>query len=556
METHAKYEYVFIYFLIFLIYSIMAIITNKFSLSLSLSLQQNVKNPRLKSKLQYQEANFNDAARNAAKAEEYLLMESKGFLEAEGDLEKTYKISQAEIKKNVDIQTARKAFDLKLPDLGPYNIDYSRTGNHLLIGGSKGHIAAFDWKQGILSSEIQVGETVRAVKWLQSDNQFFAVAQKKYTFIYDSQGTEVHKLKKHIGAMALEYLPFHFLLASASDSGLLRYQDVSTGDLVAEIRTKLGSPSAMALNPYNAVVHLGHNNGAVTLWGPNTETPLAKVLANRGPIRAIAMDREGRYMACAGSNKQIKIWDIRNFKETVQSYGTHTPASSLQISDSGLLAVGFSNTVQVWKDVLTSSPEDLGKQTPYMEHVMPGCPINNIRFCPFEDILGVGHAKGISSLIVPGAGEANFDGLEVNPYMNASREGRRENEVREIMNKLQPTMIALDPNTIGAVTAHAESVRLRPAARAALAEKEAEEALAATKEGKGDFFNDMRPDLPESQSVINHRLQKRKKNIVDDRKIRLQNALEVERKMRQQRIRKARGEEEKEKLGAALGRFK
>ena len=371
-------------------------------------------------------------------------------------MERTYKFTQAEIKKHVDVQTARKAFNLNLPDLGPYTIDYSRTGNHLLIGGAKGHVATFDWKQGILSSEIQVRETVRAVKWLQSDNQFYAVAQKKYTFIYDAHGTEVHKLKNHIGAVSLEYLPFHFLLASASESGLLRYQDVSTGDLVAEIRTKLGTPQSMAQNPYNAVVHLGHSNGTVTMWAPNTHVPVAKVLANAGPIRGIAIDREGRYMACAGGNKQIKIWDIRNFKDTLQSYGTHTPASSIHFSDTGLLAVGFSSFVHVWKDTLRSSPDDYSttSKSPYMEHAIPGCPVTNVRFCPFDDILGVGHSKGLSSLIVPGSGEANFDGLETNPYMNASREGRRENEVREIMNKLQPNMITLDPNTIEIGRAH------------------------------------------------------------------------------------------------------
>lgn len=480
------------------------------------------------------------------------MMEDKGYLEAEGDLEKTYKFTQAEIKKHVDVQTAKKAFNLKLTDLGPYTLDYSRTGNHLLIGGRKGHVAAFDWKQGTLQTEIQVNETVKAVKWLQSDNQFFAVAQKKYTFIYDNTGAEVHKLKKHIGAIHLEYLPFHFLLASASESGLLRYQDVSTGELVAEIRTKLGTPPSMAQNPYNAVVHLGHGNGTVTLWSPSMHQPLAKVLAAPGPIRGLAIDREGKYMAAAGGNRRIKIWDIRNFKECVQDFGTYQPASSLHISDSGLLAVGFGTQVHVWKDVLTSSYDQV-KPTPYMEHKMPGCSVNTVRFCPFEDILGTGHAQGLSSLIVPGAGEANFDGLETNPYTNASREGRRENEVREIMHKLQPNMITLDPNSIGSVDARAESVRLTPKEREALKEKETEESTAA---GGTDFYRDLRPDLPESESIINKKLQKRKKNIMDDRKVRLQNALEVERRMRAQRLRKARGEaEEKEKLGA-LSRFK
>lgn len=43
---------------------------------------------------------------------------------------------------------------------------------------------------------------------------FFAVAQKEAVFIYDHTGMEVHHLKKHIQPYRLEFLPYHFLLAS------------------------------------------------------------------------------------------------------------------------------------------------------------------------------------------------------------------------------------------------------------------------------------------------------------------------------------------------------
>jgi hypothetical protein len=42
----------------------------------------------------------------------------------------------------------------------------------------------------------------------------FAVAQKKYSYIYDSDGMELHCLKKHIDVHCLDFLPFHYLLVS------------------------------------------------------------------------------------------------------------------------------------------------------------------------------------------------------------------------------------------------------------------------------------------------------------------------------------------------------
>lgn len=46
------------------------------------------------------------------------------------------------------------------------------------------------------------------------DQSFYAVAQKKYVFIYDKDGVEVHCLKAHIEPTRLEFLPYHWLLAT------------------------------------------------------------------------------------------------------------------------------------------------------------------------------------------------------------------------------------------------------------------------------------------------------------------------------------------------------
>ncbi|ANB15769.1 Utp7p [Sugiyamaella lignohabitans] len=503
---------------------------------------RNVKDKKLRGQLKSLDERFKAAAKSAA-ATDYLLLEEKGYLEAEGDIEKTFKVSQKEIKESVDVSTQKKRFDLNLPTFGPYCADYSLTGNSLVLGGQKGHIAAFDWKQGKLSTELNVNETVRAVKWLQSDNQFFAVAQKKYTYIYDAQGTEVHALKRHIEATKLEYLPYHFLLASAGNTGYIKYQDVSTGQLVAELKTKLGSTSTLTQNPYNAVLHAGHANGTVTLWAPSMPDPLVKLLTSRGPVRALAIDRSGTYMAAAGTDKSLKIWDVRTFKE-LESYYTPTAASSLHISDSGLLAVGWGPHVQIWKDVLTKTGPK--QSAPYMNHLIPGSQINTVRFCPFEDVLGLGHAQGFSSIVVPGSGEANFDSLEINPYANATRVGRRETEVRSLLNKLRPEMIALDPNAIGTVDKRSNQERLKPAELEALAERQ-----------QGDQESKLQPRISTKgkNSAIRKHLRKKTQNVIDERKLRIEAALKREKQLRQRKHNERLGLEVDKDAGAALSRF-
>jgi len=93
----------------------------------------------------------------------------------------------------------------------------------------------------------------------------FAVAQKKYTYIYDSTGMELHCLRKHTEVNKLEFLPYHFLLVTIGNAGWLKYQDTSTGNRVAEFNTKLGRCDCMVQNPYNGIINLGHSNGNYTL---------------------------------------------------------------------------------------------------------------------------------------------------------------------------------------------------------------------------------------------------------------------------------------------------
>jgi U3 small nucleolar RNA-associated protein 7 len=92
-----------------------------------------------------------------------------------------------------------------------------------------------------------------------------------------------------------------------------------------------------------------------------------------------------------------------------------------------------------------------------MSHHIPSSTISSLRFCPFDDILGVGHSSGFTSLIIPGAGEPNFDAREANPYQ--TNKDRRETEVRSLLDKLQPDMIALEPDFIGGVDTRPREIR-------------------------------------------------------------------------------------------------
>ncbi len=56
----------------------------------------------------------------------------------------------------VETGAGRKVFDLSLGELGPYAIDFTRSGRFCALAGRKGHLAILDWHGLHTICEVQV----------------------------------------------------------------------------------------------------------------------------------------------------------------------------------------------------------------------------------------------------------------------------------------------------------------------------------------------------------------------------------------------------------------
>uniref|UniRef100_A0A915DZQ5 BING4 C-terminal domain-containing protein n=1 Tax=Ditylenchus dipsaci TaxID=166011 RepID=A0A915DZQ5_9BILA len=361
-------------------------------------------------------------AEKTARAE--LLNETEpGGIESED--QPSYSVTQKQIRDAVDIVSATKSFELELDKFGPYRINYTRNGRHMLLGGKKGHVAAFDWMTKDLMNETNVMESVRDVQWLHV-NTMYAVAQKRWLRIYDNHGTELHCMKQMHDIKRLDFLPYHMLLVAASNSSFLHYLDVCTG----------------RMNPANAIVLTGSAKGCVSMWSPNSKQPLVELFTHHAAVRGIAVEESGTYMATTGLDRHMRIWDLRTYKQ-LHSYVMPVSYGEVAFSQRKYVAAATGSVVQVFKDAHMGQAK-----TPYMQHYCPSV-VSDLQFCPYEDVLGVGHEHGFLSLLVPGAGDPNYDAVKVNPF--ESKKQRQEREVRMLLEKLQPELITLDPSDINKI---------------------------------------------------------------------------------------------------------
>ncbi|KAK1666321.1 hypothetical protein QYE76_054480 [Lolium multiflorum] len=136
----------------------------------------NLRDKKLKGQLTGKEKLIGRSAKAAAQTEKWFLPIEGGYLEPEG-FEKTYRYNQQSIVQEVDISSSKKPFDMILPVLGPYTLEYTSNGRYMIVGGRKGHIAMMDMLNMDLIKEFQVRETVHDVAFLHNE-QLFAVAQK------------------------------------------------------------------------------------------------------------------------------------------------------------------------------------------------------------------------------------------------------------------------------------------------------------------------------------------------------------------------------------------
>jgi len=201
--------------------------------------------------------------------------------------------------------------------------------------------------------------------------------------------------------------------------------------------------------------------------------------------------------------------------------------------------------------------------------------MQDLAFCPFEDILGVGHARGFTSLIVPGAGEGSFDSLEADPF--ESKKARREREVVSLLDKLQPDQIHLDADFIGKLALKVDEQATAVNTALGASKKKAKpdfaqltrlQRLESTGQREGDSSSETENDestagplqedkavkKPRGRNKVLKRVLRRKKNVIDDKTMRVRELIDQRRRAAlDRRVQEQRGSQRKD--GSALDRF-
>ena len=102
-------------------------------------------------------------------------------------------------------------------------------------------------------------------------------------------------------------------------------------------------------------------------WAPSFTKALF-FLPLQGSVKSLAADATGHHLVTTGTDSQVCVWDLRTFKP-LHSYFSRAPAEWCDISQRGMLAVGWGRKLSVWRDALARK-----QAAPYLSHNLLGEP--------------------------------------------------------------------------------------------------------------------------------------------------------------------------------------
>ncbi|HKO92434.1 MAG TPA: protein kinase, partial [Polyangiaceae bacterium] len=214
-------------------------------------------------------------------------------------------------------------------------------GCTLLASSGRGEVACAHGRElllwapgGVVASWALPGVPARLA--LSADARTLLAALEDGRFVsYDTGSQQVrHQFRAESSvpaALALSEDGSRFV--TTSDDGWVQLWETDTARSVA--RVQLSEPvSARAFAPNGAGILLGGRLGALTLWDP-TSGERRMFEGHRGTVTALAFSRRGDWIASAGSDRTLSLWNASTTKRLAPALRDQGTVQSLAWSPDG-----------------------------------------------------------------------------------------------------------------------------------------------------------------------------------------------------------------------------
>jgi hypothetical protein len=159
-----------------------------------------------------------------------------------------------------------------------------------------------------------------------------------------------HALRGHVGPVhALAFSPSGSVLVSGGRDRTVRFWEPATGKQLRLVRGP-GWVFAVGFSAASNVLGFGGMDQMIHLVDPTTGERLDQFSGYEGPIRSLAVTRDGRMTAVASDDARVLLWENESGKLRRDSKGHRGPVLALALSPSErlLVSAGEDGTILVW----------------------------------------------------------------------------------------------------------------------------------------------------------------------------------------------------------------
>ncbi|MEM7591192.1 MAG: NB-ARC domain-containing protein [Cyanobacteria bacterium P01_A01_bin.83] len=153
------------------------------------------------------------------------------------------------------------------------------------------------------------------------------------------------------------YSEKHNFLAVGSDDQMIGIWDTKKGESVRTILSYNNRIWALESGKINdlPVIASGSDDGKVRIWHATTGELLQTLSGHQGKVRTIKFCPQHRFLASAGSDRTIHLWDLHHLERSPTVYRQHTDLIwQLLFTDGGNTLISFSDDKTILKSNLRS----------------------------------------------------------------------------------------------------------------------------------------------------------------------------------------------------------
>lgn len=142
-----------------------------------------------------------------------------------------------------------------------------------------------------------------------------------------------------------------WLATGGGHDGSVRLWDSATGRRLATLESPSGRVRAMAIARDGAWLAVGHGDGTVRIWDPATGRNTTTLTGPSRPANAVAIAPDADWLAVGHGDGTVRIWDPATGRNTTTLTGHAGPVVTAEVATNGAWLATTANhdgTVRVW----------------------------------------------------------------------------------------------------------------------------------------------------------------------------------------------------------------